>query len=665
MRPVYTDFNAVWCDPAKYPQWNTLPNSLFDVRKKTPDPKHSLLEFRFFYDWDTSSDCQIKFSAGCRFRLLINGEFVEDGPVEAGGDYGKTDAPDWWFLDSKSVKKWLKRGKNEFRFQAVPIPIVQSDYTTGYGWVWCLLNDKELPAAEWQFRVSTSYTLQAWEDREEKEKDWSSDCVPVSVSTPLYDLGLPALTNKKITSFRYLFPFGKGENVKRSGKKLLVRPGRPATVFLALPKESAGHFEVRANGNFKVHMFMEFQELYGVKPDLIANERFLTKPGRSSFRTFRIYACKYIRLDLIPSGFMTPQSADEVELEFIFWERSFPLGKKRVCSYPEKWMSQLDDHCLNLVKMCMQRFHLDSPLHHEALGCTGDYRICANIAAAAFNEKRLAEADLIRTAFLLRQQGKMFHTSYELCYVLMLKEFMDHGGELNLITELYDTALPIIYRHFKSMTGPEGLISEADNYLFIDWVVDGDIAYHHPPANRGMTAMTALWYGALTAMREIASKIGELSDSEDFAKDAALVRKAFNQYLWDSEQHAYVDGIPGMTRKKPGGWLPPDDGTEICSSIGNIMALAFGLPDEEQKPEQLLRRIVNGEFPLQPTIYYMEYLFMAADRYHLANKDKLKLFALWKSFMKEGIRESWIAGDYCHAWSASPAYWMRKKDFFK
>ena len=49
----------------------------------------------------------------------------------------------------------------------------------------------------------------------------------------------------------------------------------------------------------------------------------------------------------------------------------------------------------------------------------------------------------------------------------------------------------------------------------------------------------------------------------------------------------------------------------------------------------------------------------------LSIEDKSKLFALWKPFMKEGIREAWIAGDYCHAWSASPAYWMRKKGFFE
>ena len=94
------------------------------------------------------------------------------------------------------------------------------------------------------------------------------------------------------------------------------------------------------------------------------------------------------------------------------------------------------------------------------------------------------------------------------------------------------------------------------------------------------------------------------------------------------------------------------------------MALAFGLPEETHQPERLLKRVINGEFRLQPTTYYMEYLLMAVDRYQLSYEDKSKLLVLWKPFMKEGIREAWIAGDYCHAWSASPAYWMRKPGFF-
>ena len=657
---------AVWCDPVKYPQWKRLPNSYFDYRKHSAKWDPALLEFRFFYNWNGVSPCKLRFSCGCRFRLQINSEFAEDGPVEAGGDYGKTDSPDWWFTDSAEITSKLIPGKNEFRFQVLPVPIVQSDYTTGYGWVWCELKDEQdwHPPRDWQVKISGSYQHAVWEDQEESETDWKNDCVPVEVTHPLYTLDLPSLTNKKVSSYKVLFPFGKGKNVIRNGKKLIVSPGRPFTVFLEFPREVAGNFEIRAKGDYRVHLFFEFQELYGVKPDMIANERFFTKPGESSYRTFRTYACRYIKINVIPSGFGTPDNAGSVELEFIFRERAYPLGKRKKISYPLPWIKQLDEECLNLLRLCMQRIHLDSPVHHEGLGCTGDYRIASRIAASAYGETRLAGADLFRTALLLRQQGKMFHTSYELCFILMVKEYLEHGGSYNLVAECYD-ALMIVYRHYKSMTGPEHLISEADNYLFIDWVVDGDVMYHHPPANRGTCALTALWYGALEALIYIASQLGESNDAEEFAFELCAVRKAFNEYLWDPVKQAYSDGIPGMSRREPGGWLPADDGVKVCTSLGNIMALAFGLPEEKHHPEQLLQRVIKGELPLTPTTYYMEYLLMAADRYRLSQNEKIKLLARWKPFLKEGIREAWIAGDYSHVWSASPAYWMRKKGFFE
>lgn len=657
---------AVWCDPEKYPQWKKLPNSIFDVYQYPAGTwQHALLEFRFFYEWDGESDCVLDFTAGCRFRLLINGAFVEDGPVEVGGDFGKTDAPDWWFGDSCKVNKWLKAGRNEFRFQVVPMPLVQSDYSPGFGWVWCQLHDKNgtLTPGNWQFRISQCYDRCAWTDTPDDAVEWLNDCVGVQVPLPVYFMGFPPLLNKEIKGIKYLFPFGKGDNVKVSGKKITVNPGRPATIFLELPRIAAGNLEIRTTGNNSIKMFVEFQELYGIRPDQRSEEYFCGKPGKSSCRTFRIYPCRYIRVNLIPSGFYTT-SEDAVTLEFSFYERAWrPRKKRAIKSFPEPWLKTLDDRCLELLKICMQRIHLDSPAHHEGLGCTGDYRIGANIAALAYGETGLAKADLFRTALLLRQQKKMFHTSYELCFVLMMQEYLEHSGDRAFVTACYD-AVQIVADHYRSMTGPEGLISRAENYLFIDWAVDGKIIYHHPPANRGMTAMTALWYGALLAMEKIAMEIGKKEDAANFRREAQGVRDAFNRFLWDKDHGAYTDGISGLSDVTPGKWLPADDGSTVCSNIGNIMALAFGLPEAQHQPEKLLKRVLDGEFPITATIYYMEYLFMAADRYRLPVQDKLQILARWKGFLKDGIRESWVAGDYSHMWSGSPAYWMRKKGFF-
>ena len=50
------------------------------------------------------------------------------------------------------------------------------------------------------------------------------------------------------------------------------------------------------------------------------------------------------------------------------------------------------------LEMCRQSLHLDSPLHQETLGCTGDYAIEALMTRAAFGDMRLTRLDLLRTA---------------------------------------------------------------------------------------------------------------------------------------------------------------------------------------------------------------------------------------------------------------------------
>ena len=56
-------------------------------------------------DRDGRLGCTADFSAGCRFRLLINGAFAEDGPVEAG---------DYSHMWSASPACWMRK-KDFFR----------------------------------------------------------------------------------------------------------------------------------------------------------------------------------------------------------------------------------------------------------------------------------------------------------------------------------------------------------------------------------------------------------------------------------------------------------------------------------------------------------------------------------------------------------------------
>lgn len=660
--PALTPMDAFWCDTEKYPQWSRLPCSQFDRSANCPD---RMLEFRTALEWDGSSACRLRFSAGCRFRLLLNATFVEDGPVEAGGDYGKCDAPNWWFYDEKELSRHLRPGRNELRFQLIPAGLTQTDYSLGFGWLWCERRMAErwepIPAAAWEFRCSPVLLRRGVLDlREERPELWRRDCVPVRLPVPLFRLDLPPLTNRKNTAFSFRFPFGRPEHLKIRGRSVEIAPGAPVAFYLEFPQEICGHLELQCSGDHSIAIQLQFEELYGVSSSFYHEEEWITAGGDENLRTIQMYAFRYVRVTVTPSDFLTPDRAGAVRLRFTAFERHFPVGEAAELPRGNRRFREIDALCIRNLVLCMQRLHLDSPVHQEGLGCTGDYRIEALIEYAVFGETRLAKADLIRTGLLLRQQKRMFHTSYELCYVLMMREYLEFTKDPAPAREFYDV-LQEIFRRFRGFTGPAGLLSEAENYLFIDWKGDGGCTYHHPPASRGTGAMTALWYGALEALEAIAETLGFPQDARCCSEQAAAVRQAFNRELWDAEAGCYRDGIPGLSRRPPNQWLPPEDGTPSATSLTSIMALACGLPGEEQQPELLLERIIRGELPLRPSVYYMEYLFEAVERYGLWEKYAETLFRQWRVFRRDGLRESWLAGDYSHAWGASPAYWLRRR----
>ncbi len=649
---------AFWCDTGKFTQWTELPCSAFDT-PKCPD---KMLEFRTFIEWNGSSPFVVRFSAGCRFRLLVNGIFADDGPVEIGGDYGKTDAPDWWFFDTRDLSRFLAAGRNEIRFELLPAGLTQTDYTLGFGWLWCQRQEgntwQNLEADLWEFRENTAYINRGYLDsRWESCGKWTHCCVPVTVNVPIYKLDIPPLINRKNTEFQLLFPFGRADNIKTKSKTVKIAPGNPTVFYLAFPQEICGHLEIKCIGGHSIAVKMEFEEQYGV-PAYPA-ETWVTGNTGGEFRTVQMYAFRYVRLTVTPSDFLTPDNAESIQLRFSAYERHFPVGK--ISSLPQKSsnLSKIDDICIRNLILCMQRLHLDSPVHQEGLGCIGDYRIAALIEYEVFRETRLAKADIIRIGFLLRQQKRLFHTAYELCFVLMLREYMSFSGDYKTVHEFYDV-LQVIFHRFKGFTGTTGLLSEADNYLFIDWKCDGGYTYHHPSASRGTGALSALWYGALNALADIAGTLDHAPDVEMFTREAEQVRQAFNHELWDAESEVYFDGIPGLSQRQPNGLLPADDNVYSAVSLTSIMALAYGLPEIEQQPVKLLERIIRGELPLRPSVYYMEYLFEAVDRYGLWDKYGKKLILQWQVFEKTGIREGWRAGDYSHAWGSSPAYWMRR-----
>lgn len=67
------------------PCFRNTPVSFFDKSVKA-EPAMAVFR-KVFHLADVPKELTARFSGDCKYRLWINGQFVDDGPVEIGGDY--------------------------------------------------------------------------------------------------------------------------------------------------------------------------------------------------------------------------------------------------------------------------------------------------------------------------------------------------------------------------------------------------------------------------------------------------------------------------------------------------------------------------------------------------------------------------------------------------
>ena len=164
-----------------------------------------------------------------------------------------------------------------------------------------------------------------------------------------------------------------------------------------------------------------------------------------------------------------------------------------------------------------------------------------------FGEPWLARQDLRKIGGILRQlEYKNFHTSYSLLWLQMLMAYYDYTGDIALVKELAPEVHGLLDT-YASWRGKNGLISEAPNYMFMDWVTISGFGCHHPPAVIGQGYLTAFYYRGLRDAQRVAELTGDKSRAKNYNKIRGEVIKAFNRELWNANEGLYRDGKPFQT----------------------------------------------------------------------------------------------------------------------
>ena len=587
------------------------------------------------------------------------------GPVDIGADFngGSTGR---WFYDYRDLTEFFTKGKNEIAvevFHRWPIDwtvsrghpglIFEAEVSLHDGSKQMVATDPSWKAApaDW-ITAENGLTFYAgleppgWRIAGFDDSKWNACEVTKDLWSPLIPSEIPPLMEAR-------YPILRIENV-RGGVKVpndAAKNGRGITVT--------------GDGSFTV----VFDRVLSAYPTL------KLKGGKAARVTIRAHRQSQMVLgggeqcyewpfmdEIAPaftvsfSGVTEPVEVEDVGANFT----SQPVDYVGSFECSDEKLNKIWKASRWAVQICMQTHHLDSPNHQEPIADPGDYVIEAMVSYYAFGQPWLARQDIRKFAWLLKSEKyRNFHTSYAFYWLDMLSAYGRYSGDESLSKEMAPYVFALIDSR-AAWVGFEGLVTEAPNYMFMDWVNIGGFNCHHPPAVIGQGYLTALYAGGLMSAFTYSAWYAEDSRTEKYIALGEECKEAFNRELWVETKGLYRDGKPFLTSVEPGRWLPADRDIETFSPHVNVLAVLCGLtPREKQKA--IMEKVMSRQ-PLNTQPWFMHWVFAALDHVNLFDKYGTQQLRRWEVVPEtQSFREMWHGGDLSHGWCSTPLVQMSSR----
>ena len=441
--------------------------------------------------------------------------------------------------------------------------------------------------------------------------------------------------------------------VSAAGSSLSAAPGETVTADFPLDKIWAGYLAFALTGGEGAAVDVEIYERDARSVHARESVRLTDGGSRFDYRSLRLQSCGGCRITL--HGGAGGARIDSLALLSTHYPVCADGGF--VCS--DESLNTIYETAKHTLKICRQTLHLDSPLHQETLGCTGDYYIESLMSYFAFGDARLTRLDIVRTADRLVQSGgRMFHTTYSLIWLQMAWDYYIFSGDDTVFGEI-DEAVRILLSRFHGYTDGGEVIVNAPNWMFVDWVPLDGFNMHHPPRCAGQTVMNAFYYKALRVFAAVCSHRGDDDGAALYGGRADRLKRSFARF-WDSARGLYFDGE--NADYAPNEWLPADNGRRYFSKHANSLAVLYGLcPDDARTG--IMEKVMTDETLTDVQPYFMHYVLGALyeaglfDKYGIA---QLHRFTALTDKTTKGLAEGWGAfnGDFSHAWGGTAVYRM-------
>jgi len=632
----------IWLPAQRYPDDQTTAYDGFTAGKT--EGGYAVSEFRRTYKFEKKVvSAQLLVSGDTLFRLNLNDAEIARGPAAVGGDFlGNGKPRDNYYAFAVTVTPDTDTLDFFASVQMKPVQIC--DYSKGHGGF--MLTGRLTFAdgtktviqtdSSWLVRKNGAYVRPGYYDgRILPDAFVNAEVIPNIWHTETAPI--PVRERKVIRPV--------------SGTRMTLAPYSEGEAVFELDMIYAGFISLCADGDAEAEVLCQETEENGSRETVILHN--------GGYTGFRMHSAGKLRVKAKnPSG-------STVNLSVRFIACCYPVDHVSKTVTDDAALNQVLDVCRHTLRYCRQTHHLDSPRHCEPLACTGDYYIESLMTAFSFGDMRLAEFDILRTAeLLLQHDGRMFHTTYSLIWVMMLRDVYRFAGNRTLLCDCED-ALILLLNRFRTYMGDNGLIETPPDYMFVDWIYIDGISMHHPPKALGQTCLNLYYYGALEAAADVFAALGEDAMAADCLAERKHLGECINELLYDPGKGLYFEGLNTPSPEEMlYTYLPQNTDKRYYLKQSNILAAYTGVCGTERARE-LIRKIMTDECPGEYQPYFAHYLLEAVYRNGLREEYTLALLEKWKAPVAEcskGLAEGFVkpeptySFDHSHAWGGSPLY---------
>lgn len=318
---------------------------------------------------------------------------------------------------------------------------------------------------------------------------------------------------------------------------------------------------------------------------------------------------------------------------------------------------------IKTLQDCMHTVFEDGPKRDRRLWI-GDLRLQALVNYETFNSNDLVKRCLYLFGGMLLEDGQVgaclyekpapfvddiYLYDYSLFFVATLYDYYEATKDRITLEDLWPIAVEQLRIGLKRLD-ERGIVTDDDTwYCFLDW---------HDELNKQAGAQAVLIY-CLKRGLALAEKLGEgdahafISSAIQQATDAAMT------FLWDQDQGYFTSG----------------SGSQISWASQIWMVLAEVM-DAEQNGMLLDRLFDRPPAIAMSTPYLYHHLIEALLLSGRKEKALSEMRAYWGEMIKDGADTFWelynpsdkklspygsnLINSYCHAWSCTPTYFIRK-----